>query len=156
MSDIYKTPEADLAADVHDADVSYAGFWLRAVASLLDSIWVVLMILTLGWMIYGASYLSSTALIQGWADFLISYVLPFILTLLFWAWKGATPGKMILGMKIVDAETHELVPKGRLTLRYLGYYISMIPLFLGFFWVAWDKRKQGWHDKIARTVVIKN
>jgi len=45
--------------------------------------------------------------------------------------------------------------KGRLALRYLGYYVSTIVLFLGFFWVAWDKKKQGWHDKMARTVVIK-
>ncbi len=42
-----------------------------------------------------------------------------------------------------------------LMLRYLGYYISMLPLFLGIFWVGWDKRKQGWHDKIAGTLVIK-
>ena len=41
-----------------------------------------------------------------------------------------------------------------LTIR-LATAVVMIPLMLGLFWVAWDRRKQGWHDKIARTVVIK-
>jgi len=42
-----------------------------------------------------------------------------------------------------------------LLLRYLGYYLSMLPLFLGFIWVGIDRRKQGFHDKIAGTVVIR-
>jgi len=40
-------------------------------------------------------------------------------------------------------------------LRYLGYVVATLPLLLGFFWVAWDPRCQGWHDKIAGTVVIR-
>ena len=153
MTDIYSPPEADLSADM--TSPVYAGFWLRAVASLLDTIWLLLLTLSLGWMVYGASYFTSEQIIQGYGDFIISYILPFVITIIFWTYKSATPGKMILGMKIVDAETLDSVSKGRLVLRYLGYYISMIVLFLGFFWVGWDKRKQGWHDKIARTVVIK-
>jgi uncharacterized RDD family membrane protein YckC len=39
-------------------------------------------------------------------------------------------------------------------IRYLAYYVSLIPLGLGFFWIAWDDKKQGWHDKIAGTIVI--
>jgi uncharacterized RDD family membrane protein YckC len=38
--------------------------------------------------------------------------------------------------------------------RYLAYFVSIIPLFLGVLWVAWDKKKQGWHDKLANTVVV--
>ncbi len=154
MNDIYSPPESDVSRA--ETEASYAGFWIRVAASILDSIWLIVLTLALGWMIYGSYYLESTELILGSADFFISYVLPFIITLLFWAWKAATPGKMVLGMKIVDAETGEKVSNGRLALRYLGYYISMLGLFLGFLWVAWDKRKQGWHDKIARTVVVRN
>jgi uncharacterized RDD family membrane protein YckC len=62
---------------------------------------------------------------------------------------------MILGIKIVDANTLGKASPGQLLIRYLGYYISMLPLCLGIFWVGWDKRKQGWHDKIAGTLVIK-
>lgn len=156
MSDIYKPPKADLAQDSPDRDVAYAGFWIRVVASILDSIWLILLTLALGRMIYGAYYFETAELILGWGDFFISYVLPFILTLLFWAYRSATPGKMILGLKIVDADTLGKVSNGRLALRYLGYYLSTLALMLGFLWVIWDKRKQGWHDKIARTVVIKN
>jgi uncharacterized RDD family membrane protein YckC len=41
-------------------------------------------------------------------------------------------------------------------IRYLGYYVSIFALGLGFLWVAWDDKKQGWHDKMAGTVVILN
>jgi uncharacterized RDD family membrane protein YckC len=41
-----------------------------------------------------------------------------------------------------------------LILRFLGYFVSAFPLYLGFLWAALDRRKQGWHDKIARTIVI--
>lgn len=154
MSDIYSPPEADVTPE--EAEVRYAGFWIRAVASLIDSIWIIALTFALGWMLYGSYYFSSTELVMGYGDFFISYVLPFILTVLFWAYKSATPGKMALGIKIVDAETFEKVSNGRLVIRYLGYYPSMLVLLLGFFWVAWDKRKQGWHDKLARTVVIRD
>jgi uncharacterized RDD family membrane protein YckC len=40
--------------------------------------------------------------------------------------------------------------------RYVGYIISTIPLCLGFLWVGFDSKKQGWHDKIAGTVVVRN
>jgi uncharacterized RDD family membrane protein YckC len=69
--------------------------------------------------------------------------------------RSATPGKMWLSMTIVDADTlGPLTPKQAIV-RYLGYYVSMFGMFLGFVWVAFDRRKQGWHDKMARTVVIR-
>ena len=83
-------------------------------------------------------------------------MLPFAITVVFWIYKAATPGKMLLGMSIIDASTLQKASKGRLILRYFAYYISMIPFGLGFFWVVWDKKKQGWHDKIAGTLVIKH
>ena len=153
MSNIYATPNSDVSTDTEE--VRYMGFWIRFLASIIDSIWLLLLTLALGFMIYGAIYFESSKLYQGWADIFISYVLPFILTILFWYFKSATPGKMILGMKIVDAKTMEKPSTGKLVGRYLSYYISMIPLCLGFFWVAWDPKKQGWHDKIAGTLVIK-
>ena len=154
MNDMYTPPESDL--EVENPEIRYAGFWIRVVASIIDTIWLVAITFTLGWIVYGPDYFASTDFIKGIADFLISYVLPFVIVVVFWIYKSATPGKMILGIKIVDSETHDKVPNSRLILRYVGYYVSTIGLLLGFLWVAWDKRKQGWHDKIARTVVIKN
>ena len=74
----------------------------------------------------------------------------------FWIKFQATPGKMLIASKIVDARTGNPPTKGQYVGRYLAYFISLLPLGLGFFWVAFDKRKQGWHDKLAGTVVIRN
>lgn len=73
----------------------------------------------------------------------------------FWTAEGATPGKMALGLRVVNAETGELISPAYGLLRYVGYIISGIALGLGFFWIIWDDKNQGWHDKIAKTVVIK-
>jgi len=62
---------------------------------------------------------------------------------------------MAISAKIVDAQTGEKASTGQLVGRYFGYYISGIPLGLGIIWVAFDKRKQGWHDKLAGTVVVR-
>lgn len=154
MNDIYTPPESPLGTETFE--VKYAGFWIRAAASLIDTIWIVAITFALGWMIYGSSYLGSTDFVMGYGDFLISYILPFIIILIFWTYKSATPGKMVLGLKIVDADTLGKVSKGKFAIRYIGYYPSTIILMLGFFWVIWDKKKQGWHDKLANTVVIRN
>lgn len=76
--------------------------------------------------------------------------------LAFWRWLGATPGKLAVGVKIVDARTGGRPSTGQLVLRLLAYVVSALPLYLGFLWIAFDRRKQGWHDKIARTVVIRD
>jgi uncharacterized RDD family membrane protein YckC len=57
-------------------------------------------------------------------------------------------------VKIVDAATGGPPTLGRLVLRLLAYLVSALPFYLGFFWAALDRRRQGWHDKIARTIVI--
>ena len=74
--------------------------------------------------------------------------------LAFWRLRGATPGKLAVGIRIVDASTGGPAPLGRLALRLLCYLVSALPLYLGFLWIAADRRKQGWHDKIAKTLVI--
>ena len=72
----------------------------------------------------------------------------------FWHKWSATPGKMLFRIKIVDAVTEAPISGAQIFLRLFGYFISTAPLLLGFFWIGIDKRRQGWHDKIARTVVI--
>ena len=66
----------------------------------------------------------------------------------------ATPGKMAFSAVVVDAATHETPDFWQALTRYVGYFVSTTPLFAGLVWVAFDARKQGWHDKMARTVVI--
>ena len=74
----------------------------------------------------------------------------------FWHYRSATPGKMVIHARIVDARTGEPPSVGQLIGRYLGYFVSTLPFFLGLIWVGIDARKQGWHDKLARTVVIRD
>ncbi len=78
-----------------------------------------------------------------------------IILMLFWVYKSATPGKMILKMKIVDAKTGAHPTNKQLIIRCLGYNISVLTFCLGFVWIYYDKKKQGFHDKIAGTVVIR-
>ena len=73
----------------------------------------------------------------------------------FWTvWNGQTPGKQVMGIRIVkaDGSTFGVVPG---IIRYVGYFVSGIVLLVGFIWVLFDKDKQGWHDKIAGTYVVK-
>lgn len=90
----------------------------------------------------------------GWRDFALQSVLPALAVILFWRFYGATPGKLAVHAKIVDARTGAAPSTARLVGRYFAYFISAIPLFLGFAWIAIDRRGQGWHDKIAGTLVV--
>jgi uncharacterized RDD family membrane protein YckC len=132
----------------------YIGFWIRFIASVIDSILVMLIIYPLMSFLFGWDNLASGNINRG-ASLLFELVLPAIAVIIFWVYRSATPGKMIMGAKIVDATTYEKPTNGQLIGRYFAYYVSMLPVFLGFIWVGFDKRKQGWHDKLAGTVVIR-
>ena len=137
------------------SEQEYAGFWIRVGASLIDTILLMIVIFPVVTAIYGKGYWSSESLSQGFWDVLFSYILPAVVVIVFWIYKSATPGKMATRLTIVDAETRGKPSTGQFIGRYLAYYLSAIPLCLGFIWVAFDKRKQGWHDKLAGTVVIR-
>ncbi len=67
---------------------------------------------------------------------------------------GATIGKMVMALRVTK-DNGSKVSYSDALLREIAKYLSAAILMLGFLWVIWDKKKQGWHDKIARTVVIK-
>jgi uncharacterized RDD family membrane protein YckC len=133
----------------------YAGFWIRTWASIIDTILMLIIIMPILFSIYGADFWVHESFVAGFWDFIFQYILPAIAVIILWVYKSATPGKMLTGLIIVDAKTGEKPSTGQFIVRYLGYYVSIIPLSLGFIWVGIDKRKQGWHDKLAGTVVIK-
>ena len=87
-------------------------------------------------------------------DVLIQIVLPIAAVLAFWKFRNATPGKMAIAAKIVDAGTGKAPSDGKLLVRFLGYFVSILTLGIGFLWIAIDRRKQGLHDKIANTLVV--
>src|SRR5512145_258701 len=136
-------------------ELEYVGFWPRVGAALIDTLLILFITVPLVTAIYGRQYWDSTAWIHGPADFLINWVLPAIAVVLFWVYRQATPGKIAISARIVDAETGGKPSTGQLVGRYLAYYVSIIPFMAGILWVAFDPRKQGWHDKLAGTVVVR-
>jgi uncharacterized RDD family membrane protein YckC len=138
------------------SEYEYVGFWARVGPAIIDSVLILIVCIPLVTWIYGREYWESTKFIHGPLDFLVNWVLPAVAVVLFWIYRQATPGKMAIGARIVDADTGEPPRTAQLVIRYLGYYVSMLPFMLGILWVGFDSRKQGWHDKIANTVVVRH
>ncbi|KPK23196.1 MAG: branched-chain amino acid aminotransferase I [Desulfobacterales bacterium SG8_35_2] len=136
-------------------EFEYVGFWPRLGATIIDSVLLSMIVYPLLYTIYGTHYFTDDRFIAGGGHFLVSYVLPAITIIAFWVYRSATPGKMAIRATIVDAKTFLQPSKGQLIGRYFAYYISTIPLGMGFLWIAWDPKKQGWHDKLAGTVVVR-
>jgi len=146
-----------MPADAATRAPRYVGFWRRFLAYVIDTAIIVTVILVVAVAIYGREYLRLSREGQTLLfDIVFQIALPALAAILFWRFRGATPGKMLLSARIVDAETLGPPSTGKLIGRYFAYLVSMIPLFLGFIWIAVDKRKQGWHDKLAGTVVVQD
>ena len=164
---------------------TYAGFWMRVVAHLVDSIlvWVGLMLL-------GAIISPSVSITifdkqpgGGGGDYSVSYiqpadymimsntphihwhghgvlemawlVLPALYYILFESSRlQATPGKLLCRMRVTDLHGNR-IDALRATGRYLGKYLSLLIFGIGFLMVAWTRRKQGLHDILAGTFVIR-
>lgn len=156
MSNPYQSPTSQVAPDDFTQALEYGGFWRRVGASLIDTILILLVTSPVLYALYGESFYTEQSMLRGPADFVISYLFPAVASIAFWVYKSATPGKMVLGLKIVDADSAGPCSTGQLIGRYLGYYVSILVIGLGFLWVAFDKRKQGLHDKLAGTLVVRS
>jgi uncharacterized RDD family membrane protein YckC len=132
------------------ASVQYVGFWARALAGAIDLIVGAVVIAIVAHLVDPHHRTAGQRLME----FTLDYVLPAVAILAFWFTRGATPGKMIISAVIVDEKTLAAPSRQQLVLRYFGYYVSTIVVCLGYLWIAFDARKQSWHDKIAGTVVI--
>jgi len=141
-----------LARGLAERRFEYAGFWQRAVALLIDWLIVVVIAMPIIVVTFGAAYFSLDWVRRS-GDLAIAAVVGAIIVGL-WRYCGATPGKLAVGVRIVDAATGAPPTTMRLVIRLLCYFVSALPFYLGFLWAAFDRRKQGWHDKIAGTVVI--
>lgn len=142
---------------MQDTELEYVDFWPRVGATLIDMLIITLVTYPLLYLAYGQAYFTvhSEQVVRGPADFAISFVLPFVGIVLFWLKKQATPGKMVVAARVVDAKTGKTLSVGQAVGRYLGYIVASIPFGLGLLWVAFDRKKQGWHDKMAGTVVVR-
>jgi uncharacterized RDD family membrane protein YckC len=153
-----KSFQRNKMTDLNPDTVEYAGFWIRVGASIIDSILLALIIYPILYSVYGWVGLDYGAAMQttGFVDILLTWILPVVAVIWFWTAKQATPGKMLLSLRVVDAKTGGSLSVGQSIARYLGYFVSGIPFGLGLIWVGIDRKKQGWHDKIAGTVVVRS
>ncbi|MDD5475237.1 MAG: RDD family protein [Syntrophales bacterium] len=139
----------------------YGGFWRRALAIWMDGL-VIQFIMFLAFMTMKYTLPDSMAPdIGSYPAFLTGYVylaggvlMNMAYYTIFHGMGGQTPGKWVMGVKVIR-DTGEEMTLGYAFLRWVGYLVSYIFFFLGFIWVAFDRRKQGWHDKIAGTLVIR-
>ena len=132
----------------------YMGFWARVLASLIDSVLLLIVLVPIVFLLFGDRVIESQGQLDPLPNLLFNYIIPFCAILGFWIVKSATPGKLVLKGVIVDADSLEKPAIWQWIVRYLGYFVSALLLGLGLLWVGWDARKQGFHDKLARTVVV--
>jgi len=141
---------------------AYAGFWLRVVASLIDSVIILMFSCPLG-IVLGIAFAltginpdspEATAfnlLING-----ISLLIDWLFYSLFESssWQ-ATPGKKLLQLKVTDLYGNR-IGFGKATGRYFAKLLSGLILGIGFIMVAFTEKKQGLHDMMAGTLVVKD
>ncbi|MES2279885.1 MAG: RDD family protein [Pseudomonadota bacterium] len=136
-------------------NLEYVGFWPRLGATVIDVLLQLLITLPLTYAIYGRLSSSNENLFMGFSDVVVNLILPAVLVIWLWLRFGATPGKMAMSAKIVDADSGKPLSLIQSVIRYVGYFVSLIPFGVGYLWIAFDRRKQGWHDKMANSVVVR-
>lgn len=154
--DPYAAPAAAVR-DVIEVPLEYVGFWMRAVAAAVDFVLVTAITAGLSTLVYGMSYWSGDdpRLVLGPADLAINWVMPAVGTVAMWLHLQSTPGKMLFGARVVDARTGGTLSAWQAIGRYLAYIPSIVLLGMGYLMVGVDPRKQGLHDRLARTVVVR-
>ena len=127
-----------------------AGFWIRFGAYLLDGIiyGIPLMIAVIITLVLDLPVLFFIIVVLGFFGSIAYYIV------LEGGPRGATFGKSMCGIKIVDINTGGPIGYGNATIRYLVRIISGFVFYLGYLWMLWDPQKQCWHDKAAKCVVV--
>ena len=155
------TVTTDTGTQVQQAEkLPKAGFWLRLVAAMIDMIIVLVMQLVLGaalgftgTIILGvdsAAAINLFILVE-----LFTYALSFAYYIAFTGYCGQTPGKMALRLKVIRCNG-ENISYGRAAFREIpAKFIAGILLCIGYLMIAFDSQKQGLHDHMAKTYVIK-
>lgn len=151
---------------------SYAGFVSRLLAFIIDVVIISFSIGAVTWFLSVTATVLQLRTILGFSlsaipgstqviDALFGPVVAtafialviFAYHVFFLVLAGQTPGKALLGLRVVSLDGRKL-GYGKAILRLLGYFVSGVPLYIGFLWIIFDDRRQAWHDKIAGTCVI--
>ena len=124
--------------------LEHAGFWIRFAAIFIDGLILIIPNIII-------SAIASGDLGTGLA---LQLLLNLGYVLGFWMSNGATPGKMIFGLKIVRRDGEEIGPSTAVA-RYVGYILSWITFGIGFLMIAFSREKRGLHDLVADTIVVR-
>ncbi len=154
--------------------IGYAGFWIRFLAAIIDGIIIGVPTAIVFIVVEGQALSNYTACVNSAAEAGVIFnqcansalnsiglwqigglVLELLYFVLLWSKLGGTLGQRMLGLHVVDAATGQNIGIGRAIGRFVGYVISSFALGIGLIWAAFDPRKQGWHDKIASTFVVR-
>lgn len=132
-----------------------ADFGTRLVAYLIDAV-ILSVVDMIVWAIFGMGLgrirgIGGVFIFLGW---LAIMVITWGYLIYFWTTTGQTIGKKVMKIKVVDTQGQPLTI-GKAILRVIGYAVSGMVFYLGFLWILWDPEKQGWHDKIAGTYVVR-
>ncbi|GGY16340.1 RDD family protein [Paludibacterium paludis] len=141
----------------------YAGFWPRLAAWSLDKVFflaVMAVVFGLAMLLYhlATGHTLPIAPANGewlaWLKSLANFLIPSTLIVTFWLKKRATPGKMLIGLAIVDESTLATVTLRQALRRFCASMVSLSCFGLGYAWIFLDPKRRSWHDRFAGTVVI--
>lgn len=135
----------------------YGGFWVRTVAWIIDAIILGVVGLAVTPLLTGPTVTTTASGVVeiNYGSQGLSTLISLVYFVGFWVWRAQTPGMIPFNLRVVRADNGENIDIARAILRYVGVIISFLVLLLGVIWVAFDARKQGWHDKLAGTVVVR-
>ncbi|HEX3607378.1 MAG TPA: RDD family protein [Candidatus Dormibacteraeota bacterium] len=138
--------------------LAYAGFWIRVVAYLIDSAIIFALVFVLALVSGGITKTDPNTGVQtvNASVQVFAFLIGLAYVIGFWTVRSATPGQIALGMRILRVDNGAPLDAGKAVIRYIGYIIAVLPFGLGLIWAGFDPRKQGWHDKIAGTVVVRS
>jgi uncharacterized RDD family membrane protein YckC len=128
----------------------YVGFWIRASATVIDVLAVGVIVGLVSGVLDACTGLQPNQLGAAQAWLALGVYLVVNLTM-----RGESPGKKVLGIRVVDAQGNSLGFWRTVLREFPGKYLSGLFLGLGFLWVAWDRHKRGWHDYLSRSYVVR-
>ncbi len=140
--------------------IIYGGFWIRLLAGLIDSLILAIFSIAINFLLFkeqiSVAMDPTTPSLPLTAPLLITLLIVILYYIIMTSTLGWTLGKRIFKLKVVEIDTQNKISWGKVILReIIGKFISNLVIFLGYIWIGFDAKKQGWHDKIASTVVIK-
>lgn len=140
--------------------LEFAGYGERLVAYIVDAIIVTIIVVVASivgaFAIAGGAATGSVgaAVSAGFLLVIVVFVVSIGYFPFFWARGGTTPGMKMFGLYVVRDSDGGPISGGQAVLRLFGYWVASLVFYLGFIWVFIDKRRRGWHDLIAGTVVV--